>query len=118
MDGDRAGMFARRTRARLALLVERPPFGRFVREWRLAADKGESPLSLPWFLAGLGYRIASAWALDRDAWGVRTCRRWTALLVVVQVLGGGSLARLDDRRVAQNVTVGGHVGHVCYRVWY
>ena len=110
-------MLSRRTRARLALLVELALLPRFYREWRRSADAGESPLRPAWFVAGLAYRLGYVWALDRNVGGVRTKRSRTAVLALVQgVLG--SRFRSGSAPARQNFAFGGHVGHVVYRLWY
>lgn len=112
-------MLSRRTRARLALLVELALIPVYVREWRRASDEQESPFALGWFFTGAVFRVAYAWAFDQDVRGIRTDRRTRAVAALALGSVGAALGLLgDDGRAVQTASLGGHVAHIAYRCWY
>ncbi|MFC6824331.1 hypothetical protein [Halopelagius fulvigenes] len=112
-------MVSQRTRARFNVLAEAfsIPLEAYVRSRANDDDDEESSLNATWFLAGFAYRIANAWAYDRDVGGIRSSRlRQLALGVAFAALGFRSRDRPESEW--RSFTLGGSLGYVCYRLRY
>jgi hypothetical protein len=111
-------MISRRTWACLTFIREIFSLLLQVYQWRRRGDDGESLSFVSrWLLAGVVSQTVYCWAYDRNLGAIRT-KRWRRGLLAMG-LSGLCFRTLPQRETMwRNISIGGSLGHIGYRLWY
>ncbi len=111
-------MVSRRTRARIAFLTELLSIPLQVYQWRHATETTKSIAVVPrWLVVGGLLQAILCWAYDHDHGGFRT-KWWRRVSLAIGVGIGGFRVLPRAEAVWRNLSIGGSLGRIGYRLWY
>jgi len=110
-------LLTRRTRARISFLGATASLVQQAYQRSNRTDDEPIPLAPRWLLVGAVYQLAYCWVFDHDVGTLRTSLWRRALFIVVTV----AIVFLWFGRsptVLQNISMGGSLARIGYRLWY